>query len=224
MYKYILFDLDGTLTDPKEGITGCVRYALPFLGIDAPPADDLLDFIGPPLVDSFIRRFGMTQENAEFALQKYRERFSTVGMFENRVYDGVPEMLCQLKNAGCTLAVASLKPLVFVEKILEKFSLINYFSVIAGSDLEGKKHTKKQIIDDVLSELTPISKSDILMVGDRYQDIEGAKQSGIASMGVTYGYASPGELENAGADYICNSPREISKILLCNNNIIDIQN
>lgn len=222
MYKYVLFDLDGTLTDPKEGITGCVRYALPFLGIDPPPSDELLDFIGPPLVDSFIRRFGMTKENAEFALQKYRERFSTIGMFENRVYDGIPEMLDRLKNAGCTLAVASLKPLVFVKNILEKFSLSKYFSAIAGSDLKGKKHTKKQIIDDALSSLLPISRSEIIMVGDRYQDIEGAKQAGIASIGVTYGYAAPGELENAGADYICGSPDEISKILLCNNNNIDI--
>ena len=222
MYKYILFDLDGTLTDPKEGITGCVRYALPFLGIDPPPSDELLDFIGPPLVDSFIRRFGMTKEDAEFALQKYRERFSTVGMFENRVYADVPKMLKQLKNAGCTLAVASLKPLVFVEKILEKFSLSKFFSVIAGSDLEGKKHTKKQIIDDVLSALPPISKSDIVMVGDRYQDIEGAKQAGIISIGVTYGYAAIGELESAGADYVCATPAEVVKILLCNNYNVDI--
>ena len=222
MYKYILFDLDGTLTDPKEGITGCVRYALPFLGIDPPPSDELLDFIGPPLVDSFIRRFGMTKEDAEFTLQKYRERFSTVGMFENRVYDGVPKMLEHLKNAGCTLAVASLKPLVFVEKILEKFSLSKFFSVIAGSDLEGKKHTKKQIIDDVLSALPPISKSNIVMVGDRYQDIEGAKQAGIISIGVTYGYAAIGELESAGADYICATPAEVVKILLCNNYNVDI--
>ncbi|MBR6523183.1 MAG: HAD-IA family hydrolase [Clostridia bacterium] len=217
MYKYILFDLDGTLTDPKEGITGCVRYALPFVGIDPPPADELLDFIGPPLVDSFIRRFGMTKENAELALKKYRERFSTVGMFENRVYDGVPQMLEALKNAGCTLAVASLKPLVFVEKILERFSLSNYFSVVAGSDLEGKKHTKKQIIDDVLSSLSPIPKSDIVMVGDRHQDIEGAKQAGIISVGVTYGYAACGELSGAGAHFICDSPDDVAKTILCNN-------
>ena len=117
MFKYILFDLDGTLTDPKEGITGCVRYALPFFGIQPPPPEDLLDFIGPPLVDSFMRRFDMTKTDAELATAKYRERFSTIGMFENRVYDGGPEMLESLKNAGCILAVASLKPLVFVERL-----------------------------------------------------------------------------------------------------------
>lgn len=151
MYKYVLFDLDGTLTDPKEGITGCVQHALRAMDITPPEKDELLDFIGPPLVDSFIRRFGMSQENAEFALKKYRERFSTVGMFENRVYDGVPEMLEALKDAGCILAVASLKPLVFVEKILDKFELKEYFSAICGSDLEGTKHTKKQIIEDVFA-------------------------------------------------------------------------
>lgn len=222
MFNYVIFDLDGTLTDPKEGITGCVQYALTCMGIEPPEKDDLLDFIGPPLVDSFIRRFGMTAEMAEFAVKKYRERFSTIGMFENKVYEGVPQMLEQLKNAGCILAVASLKPLIFVRKILEKFSLSKYFSVIAGSDLEGKKHTKKQIIDDVLSVLPPISSDEIIMIGDRCQDVEGAKQAGIFSLGVTYGYAAPGELENAGADIICSSPEEISKILLCNSYNIDI--
>lgn len=214
MYKYILFDLDGTLTDPKEGITGCVRYALPFFGIQPPEPNDLLDFIGPPLVDSFMRRFGMTKSDAELATAKYRERFSTIGMFENRVYDGVPEMLGALKDAGCILAVASLKPLVFVEKILEKFELRQYFSAVAGSDLEGTKHTKKQIIDDVFSILNPDNLSEIIMVGDRYQDIEGAKEAGIASIGVSYGYAAPGELENAGADYIVQAPKDIVGILL----------
>lgn len=214
MYKYVLFDLDGTLTDPKEGITGCVRYALPFLGIEPPESDELLDFIGPPLVDSFMRRFGMSHADAEFAVKKYRERFSTIGMYENKVYDGVPEMLDSLKNAGLILAVASLKPLVFVEKILEKFCLNNYFSAICGSDLEGKKHTKKQIIDDALDILAPLSGGKIIMIGDRWQDIEGAKQAGISSLGVSYGYATPGELENADADYICSTPQEITKILL----------
>lgn len=214
MYKYVLFDLDGTLTDPKEGITGCVQHALTCMGIEPPEKDELLDFIGPPLVDSFIRRFGMTADEAEFALKKYRERFSTVGMFENRVYDGVPQMLEKLKSSGLTLAVASLKPLVFVEKILEKFKLKSFFSAVCGSDLEGTKHTKKQIIDDVLSALPPASPSEIVMVGDRYQDIEGAKEAGIYSIGVKYGYAEGSELENAGADFIAEMPEDVTKIIL----------
>lgn len=214
MYKYVLFDLDGTLTDPKEGITGCVQHALTCMGIEPPEKDELLDFIGPPLVDSFIRRFGMTADEAEFALKKYRERFSTVGMFENRVYDGVPQMLEKLKSSELTLAVASLKPLVFVEKILEKFKLKSFFSAVCGSDLEGTKHTKKQIIDDVLSALPPASPSEIVMVGDRYQDIEGAKEAGIYSIGVKYGYAEGSELENAGADFIAEMPEDVTKIIL----------
>ena len=212
MYKYVLFDLDGTLTDPKEGITGCVQHALSCMDIEPPEKDELLDFIGPPLVDSFIRRFDMTQEKAEFALSKYRERFSTIGMFENRVYEGVPEMLGKLKDAGCILAVASLKPLVFVEKILEKFELKKYFSAVAGSDLEGTKHTKKQIIDDALADLPPVSTHEIIMVGDRYQDIEGAQEAGIFSLGVKYGYAAEGELENA--DFIADTPAEVAEIIL----------
>ena len=214
MIKYVLFDLDGTLTDPKEGITKCVQYALKSLGIEPPHADELLDFIGPPLEESFIRRFDMSKEQAGLALKKYRERFSIVGMFENKVYGGIHEMLETLKASGLTLAVASLKPLVFVEKILEKFSLKDYFSAIAGSDLEGTKHTKKQIIDDVFATLSPESLSEVILVGDRYQDIEGAKEAGILSLGVRYGYAEKGELENAGADYIANSPIEITEIIL----------
>ena len=214
MIKYVLFDLYGTLTDPKEGITKCVQYALKSLGIEPPHADELLDFIGPPLEESFIRRFDMSKEQAGLALKKYRERFSIVGMFENKVYGGIHEMLETLKASGLTLAVASLKPLVFVEKILEKFSLKDYFSAIAGSDLEGTKHTKKQIIDDVFATLSPESLSEVIMVGDRYQDIEGAKEAGILSLGVRYGYAEKGELENAGADYIANSPIEITEIIL----------
>lgn len=214
MFKYVLFDLDGTLTDPKEGITECVRYALPFLGIEPPDNDQLLDFIGPPLEDSFIRRFGMSKKQAQLALKKYRERFSSVGMFENKVYDGVPEMLEKLQDAGLTLAVASLKPLVFVNKILEKFSLDKYFSSVKGSDLEGTKHTKKQIIEDVLLELPPISLDEIIMVGDRLQDIEGAKQCGINSLGVKFGYAQLCELENAGADFIASTPAQVAEIIL----------
>lgn len=214
MIKYVIFDLDGTLTDPKEGITGCVQHALKCMNIKPPEKDELLDFIGPPLVESFIRRFDMNKEQAEFALKKYRERFSTVGMFENRVYSGVPEMLESLKSAGFILAVASLKPLVFVEKILEKFEIKNYFSAVAGSDLEGTKHTKKQIIDDALVALPPVSPCNIIMVGDRYQDVEGAKEAGILSLGVRYGYAMPNELETAGADFIADTPEEVTEIIL----------
>ena len=214
MFKYVLFDLDGTLTDPKEGITGCVRYSLPFLGIEPPSTEKLLPFIGPPLVDSYKKYFNMTDEQASFAVAKYRERFSTVGLFENRVYEGIPEMLSSLKNAGCILAVASLKPLIFVEKILKRFSLDKYFSAVCGSDLEGTKHTKKQIIDDALGILNPPSLDEIIMVGDRDGDITGAKEAKISSLGVTYGYAEPGELSAAGADFIAHSPIEILDIIL----------
>ncbi len=218
MYNYILFDLDGTLTDPKVGITECVRYSLPFVGIDPPDADSLLGFIGPPLVDSYVKYFDMSKEQALFALEKYRERFSTVGMYENSLYDGVEEMLSSLFSAGRTLAVASLKPEPFVKKILAHFGIEKYFSVIKGSDFEGKKHTKFQIIAEALDGLSVTKEQlgEVLMIGDRENDILGAREAGIHSVGVRFGYASPGELEAAGATHILSAPEEITQIVLEN--------
>ena len=216
MYNYILFDLDGTLTDPKEGITECVRYSLPFVGIDPPDADSLLGFIGPPLVDSYMKYFSLSKEQSLLALEKYRERFSTVGMFENKLYDGIEEMCETLVSAGKTLAVASLKPELFVKKILAHFGIEKYFSAVCGSDFEGKKHTKFQIISEAFEKLDINENvlSSVLMVGDRAGDIEGATEAGIDSVGVTFGYAAPGELEDAGATYIAPSTADISCIIL----------
>lgn len=218
MYNYILFDLDGTLTDPKVGITECVRYSLPFVGIDPPETDSLLGFIGPPLVDSYMKYFDLSKEQSLFALEKYRERFSAVGMFENSLYDGIPQMLSSLFSAGKTLAVASLKPEPFVKKILAHFDIEKYFSAICGSDFEGKKHTKFQIISEALNKLDVAKEhlSEVLMVGDRENDILGAKEAGIHSAGVRFGYAFPGELEAAGATHILSAPEEITQIVLEN--------
>lgn len=155
MYQYILFDLDGTLTDPKIGITTCVQYALHKMGIEEPDPDKLEPFIGPPLTDSFRDFYDMDEEKAGQAVTYYRERFSTVGLLENEVYPGIPEMLAELKRAGKRLAIASSKPTVFVKKILEHFEICQYFDVIVGSELDGTRSRKEEVVEEALRQLLP---------------------------------------------------------------------
>lgn len=227
MYQYILFDLDGTLTDPKIGITSCVQYALHKMGIEEPDLDKLELFIGPPLTDSFRAFYDMDEEKAGQAVSYYRERFSTVGLFENEVYPGIPEMLEELKKAGKRLAIASSKPTVFVKKILEHFEICQYFDVIVGSELDGTRSRKEEVVEEALRQLLPekeyvqfhkdmtLTESDheVVMVGDRRFDIEGAKEHDVASIGVAYGYAEEGELAQAGADIIVETVEELAKAL-----------
>ena len=142
MKKYLLFDLDATLTDPKVGITTCGQYALPSFGIEEPDLDKLEPFIGPPLKESFQKFYNMDDEQAEAAIAKYRERFQDIGIFENELYDGIPEMLHTLQSKGLFLAVASSKPTVYVERILEHFQIDKYFKVVVGSELDGTRVNK----------------------------------------------------------------------------------
>lgn len=217
MKKYFLFDLDGTLTDPKLGICTCVQYALKDQGIDEPDLDKLEPFIGPPLWDSFKKFYGMDKEQAERAVAKYRERFSEIGLFENEVYSGIPFMLKDLKEAGFTLAVASSKPTVFVERILEHFQLKQYFKVVVGSELDGTRVQKEEVVKEALRQLfgnQPIEPDKVYMIGDRCFDVEGAKALKVESVGVTYGYGSKEELMEAHADYIVRSVEELHAFLL----------
>ena len=151
MYKYILFDLDGTLTNPKEGITKCVQYALKYFNINEPNLDNLTKFIGPPLHESFERFYNFSKEDAKLAVEKYRERFSTIGLFENGVYDGIKELLEALKREGKILAVATSKPEVFSLRILEKYELKDYFDIICGSELDGRRTIKAEVIEEVFN-------------------------------------------------------------------------
>lgn len=204
MYQSILFDLDGTLTDPKEGITKCVQYALKSFGIDA-ELDDLLDFIGPPLMESFQKYYQMAEEDAAKAVKKYRERFTDTGIFENGVYPGIPEMLADLQVQGRQLAVATSKPEVYARRILEKYELMPYFDVVVGSELDGSRVNKAEVIEEVLRQLDHgegLDKRQIVMVGDRMHDMVGAVKNGIDGLGVYYGYAHEGELEEAGAAHV----------------------
>ncbi|MBP5529593.1 MAG: HAD hydrolase-like protein [Lachnospiraceae bacterium] len=222
MYKYLLFDLDGTLTDSEEGITKSVSYALINLGVNDLPDDIKKRFIGPPLLDSFKRYCGFDDEMAQKAVAKYRERYSTVGKFENRPYVGIPELLKKLKEAGRVLVIASSKPTGFVEDILEKFEIKDYFDIISGADLSGKKSEKEDVIKYALDILgaeygfdEEKSIKDVVMIGDRNYDIYGAKFFNMDSIGVNYGFAiDKNELKDAGATYVVETVEELENLLL----------
>ncbi len=217
MKKYLLFDLDGTLTDPGAGITACVQYALQSFGIEETDHAKLEKFIGPPLRDSFMNFYGFDAEQAEQAVAKYRERFQDTGIFENEVYEGIPKMLHTLQSKGFFLAVASSKPQVFVERILDHFDLRKYFKAIVGSELDGTRESKDEVVQEALNRLfayKPIQKGQVYMIGDRKFDVEGARTQGVESVGVAYGYGSMEELKAAKADYIVRSVEELESFLL----------
>lgn len=204
MADYVLFDLDGTLTDPKEGITRCVQYALAKFGIAA-DCDELIPFIGPPLQASFREFYGMSEEESTRAVAFYRERFSDIGLFENKVYPSIPDVLSELRRRGKTLAVATSKPTVYSVRICEKFGLSQYFDHIIGSELDGRRVEKADVIEEALRVLG-CSAAQAVMIGDRKFDILGAHQCGLKAVGVRYGYAAENELEDAGADAIVSRP------------------
>lgn len=212
-YTHLLFDLDGTLTDPQEGITKSVQHALHHFGIDVADLSQLTCFIGPPLIPSFMEFYGLTRAQAEEAVVVYRQRFSTVGLFENQVLEGIPEMLEALKAQGKVLAVASSKPEPFVLKILEHFDLLSYFDAVIGATMDEKRTEKKDVIEEALKRLGLTDRRSILMIGDRKHDVEGAALCGLDSLGVYTGFAPAGELEDAGATYICHSVAEMSALL-----------
>ena len=231
-YQYILFDLDGTLTDSGPGIINCVRYALSSFGIEETDVDKLQRFIGPPLRESFPAFYGFDEEKTMLAIKKYRERYNDTGVFENEVYPGIKGLLEECRECGCKLAIASSKPQYLVEKVLEHFELRQYFNVIVGSLKDGERDTKPEVMEEALRCLFPdgnrrrgqedlrdmtkeeFDRDKVLMVGDRAFDIEGAKRFGVDSLGVTYGYALEGELEAAGADYVTGSVAGMRRVIL----------
>ena len=214
-YKYLLFDLDGTLTDPKEGITRCVQYALQSFGIEVKSLDELICFIGPPLRESFQNFYGMSEADAEKAVEKYRERFSAVGKFENSVLPGIIPMLKKLKEAGKIMALSTSKPWVFAEQILKKYELDSYFSVVVGSELDGTRDEKQEVILETLKRFgLEKGSKEAVMIGDRRHDILGAKKCGLDGIGVRFGYAEEGELEKAGAVMIADTVEELQRICL----------
>ncbi len=215
MFDIILFDLDGTLTDPKLGITSCVQHALEAIGMPEPDNDKLIPFIGPPLKEMFMSYCNVNEEMGEYLVAKYRERFSTVGMFENEIYDGISELLLSLKKSGKKIALATSKPQIFSEKILEHFGIKDMFDVIVGSELNGHRTNKADVIEEVINRFgEAYNVNRAVMIGDRKFDVIGAKKFGIRTIGVTYGYGGMDELNAAGADYIAGSVNELKNLLL----------
>ncbi|MDF2500001.1 MAG: 5-nucleotidase [Anaerosporomusa subterranea] len=214
MYPIILFDLDGTLTDPKPGITKCVQYALAKMGIEEPDCDKLTPFIGPPLAKAFMEFYQMDEQQAIQAIGYYRERFSTVGLYENSVYPGILELLGQLTAKGSKLVVATSKPTVFSVKILDYFCLSSYFAQVIGSNLDGTRVEKSEVIAFALSEIGNVNCESVIMVGDRKHDILGAKANGIDAIAVGYGYGSEEELRQATPKQIVQTVEELAATLL----------
>ena len=207
MMDAIFFDLDGTLTDPKPGITRSIQYALQRLDHPTIPTEDELTWcIGPPLRASFVTMLG--DHVADQAVVLYRERFSDVGLYENGVYDGIGDVLTHLCTAGHRLFVATSKPHVFAERIIDHFGLRHHFERVFGSELDGTRVDKSHLLEYALREVS-VDPAKTLMIGDRSHDMVGAKNNGMKGIGVLYGYGSREELLQAGAQHVCSSPAEI---------------
>lgn len=209
MFDYLFFDLDGTLTDPAQGITNSFIHALKYFGIEIPTYEKLCTFIGPPLVDTFKTQFGFDDEKAALGVKKYREYFAEKGLLENYVYDGIPEILSTLKTNGHKLVVATSKPEEYSIRILEHFDLAKYFEHICGSNMNETRSKKDEVIAYAIETCNIKDKANILMIGDRMHDIIGARKNDVKSCGVLYGYGNLEELQNAGADYIVKSVNDL---------------
>lgn len=215
MRHIALFDLDGTLTDPKEGITRSVQHALMAYGIKVEDPDELCPFIGPPLSDSFQEFYGFSLQQAREAIHYFHEYFTERGMFENRVYKGIPGMLENIRKAGIVPVIATSKPEPFAEQILEHFDLRKYFDLVGGADMDETRVKKGEVISYTLKRLGADKSEDrILMIGDRKHDIIGAHENGIPCAGVLYGYGSREEFDEAGADVQVETVKELEKYIL----------
>ena len=213
MYDILLFDLDGTLTDPGEGITNSVAYALNKFGITVEDRKELYNFIGPPLIDSFMKYYNMSYEDGLKAVEYYREYFSVTGIFENTMFDGIPELLDNIKKSGRKISLATSKPEQYAVRILEHFDLTKYFDFVGAATMDETRSKKADVITYTLNKLNVTDKSKVVMIGDRHHDIEGANQNGLDSIGVLFGYGDRQELETAGATYIAENIDDIIKFI-----------
>ncbi len=213
MYDIVLFDLDGTLTDPGEGITNSVAYALKKFNIIVEDRTELYNFIGPPLIDSFMKYYGMNYDDGLKAVEYYREYFSVTGIFENKVFEGIAEMLDKIKKSGRKIALATSKPEQYAVRILEHFNLSQYFDFVGAATMDETRSKKADVIAYTLKKLNVTDKSKVVMIGDRHHDIDGANQNCLDSIGVLIGYGDREELETAGATYIAETVNDIIKFL-----------
>lgn len=213
MYQYILFDLDGTLTDSAIGIINGIAYAKSKFNLPMESKEELKKYMGPPLKTSFIDFCGLSDEKAEEAVKIYREYYSEKGLFENAVYEGIEELLQELKEQGKILIVATSKPEKFSKQILEHFNLMQYFDVVVGATMDGSRGTKIEVMEHAIKEAKITNMSEAIMIGDRKFDILGAKHFRMDSIGVLFGYGSREELEEAGATYIVEKALDIKSIV-----------
>ncbi|MEK4573400.1 HAD family hydrolase [Bacillus sp. FSL E2-8868] len=219
MYTTFLFDLDGTLTDPKEGIINAVLYVLEKMGIEEVNISELDSFIGPPMQQSFADRYNMNEIEVERAVFYFREYLKQSGLLENKVYDGITALLQELKDAGNRLFVATSKPTVFAKQVIEHFQLTSFFEEIVGSNLDGTRIKKEEIIAHILQTNEELQKEEMVMIGDRKHDVIGANSNGIASIGVLYGYGNENELSDAGAIHIVKDVEELQRFCIENSTI-----
>ncbi len=205
----IFFDLDGTLTDPRPGIVGSLRFALDQLAAPCPTDDVLSSYIGPPLRGTFAKLLGTDESNRiEEAMRLYRQRFADTGLYENRVYDGVPEMLECVRSSATAVYVATSKPAIYAERIVEHFGLAHYFRKVYGPDLNGRYENKAELLAHILR-CENVKPKAAVMIGDRAADVVAAKTTGVSSIGVLWGYGSERELLDAGADELCATPHDL---------------
>lgn len=210
MYKVILFDLDGTLTESGEGIMRSAQYALEKIGKPEPELNNLRVFVGPPLVEQFMEYAQIDRATAETAVEYYRERYSVTGIFENALYPGIEEMLSKLKEMGYTLAIASSKPEFYVRQIMDHFGVAQYFAEMGGSEMDGRRTDKAEVIEEVLRRMDMGEHRDqVIMIGDKEHDVYGAKKAGLECISVSYGYGTKEELTQAAPQKIVNSAEEI---------------
>ena len=210
--EYILFDLDGTITDSQLGIKNSVAYALNHFGIKVDSMDSLNKYIGPPLRQSFMTFAGLSEENSHICMTKYREYYGPKGIFENELYSGIVDLFERLKNDNKKIVLATSKPWIYAEIILEHFNIKKYFDFVAGSELNGVRTKKDDVIKYAIDRYN-IDTNNAIMIGDRKHDILGAKANGIKTIGVLYGFGSKDELESAGADYIAKNTKDIYNII-----------
>lgn len=213
-YQHIFFDLDGTLTESEPGIFASIRYALAFFNIVNESDENLKKMIGPPLRDSFQEFYSFNEQETTIAMEKYRERYTNIGIFENKVYEGIPTVLEKLKESGKLLTLATSKPEVFANRILKYYDLEKYFSFVSAGDLEQKHCEKVEIIQKAIAAHKINNLSEVVMIGDRKFDIIGAKKCDIDSIGVLYGYGSRAELEEHGATFIAAKVEDVCNYLL----------
>lgn len=216
MKKIFLFDLDGTITEPKEGITKCVQYSLESFGIKEDDLDKLECFIGPPLHKSYQVFYGFSEEDSFEAVNKYRERYNDIGIYECNLYQGIEDVIKYVYENDGLVCLATSKPEVYAIRLLEYYGIQKYFKCITGSLMDGGRTEKAEVIEEVFSRLNinEEDKEKCIMIGDRMHDIIGAKKMGIDSIGVNYGYAKDDELAEAGATYIVNNTVELKEKII----------